>query len=198
MRKIAFLDIDDVLLTARAHALPLNAARIERMASGLSFGLDLLDALPIEFDPCAVAWFNRLIKLTEAKVVVHSSWRAQFTPDEIRSHLVSQGIDPATLHADLCCPGGPMSSKAEDIQAWLQEHPEVTKWVCLDDEARVGKGLLELGLLSCSPNGRPQDKDAVGCLVQIDARTGLGPKEYREALKHFELSDCLPMRGAPV
>ena len=193
MTRCVLLDIDDVLLTARAHVLPTNLARIEIMAAGKAHGLDLLDALPLTFDPIAVAWLNRLTLLTSAKIVVHSSWRNQFSGEEIRAHLLSQGVTGESLHDDLCCPGGPMSNKANDIEMWLSEHPEVSRWVCIDDDKAVGHGLKKLGLIPARRNTVPK---AAGCFIEVDPAIGFGPRDYRTALEHFGIRDVLPMKGS--
>lgn len=183
MIRIVFIDIDDVLLTARAHALPENAARIERMEAGGAYGLDLFGALPIAFDPCAVAWLNRIVAVAGAKIVVHSSWRGHFSDVQIRGHLLSQGIPAASLHSDLCCPGGPMTSKAEDICLWLQEHPGVDAWVAFDDDPNVAKGVKRLKL-------------AGGEVVTVNPRCGLGPGDHARALRVFGVADLLPRKDS--
>lgn len=194
MGNIVFVDIDDVLLTARAHALPSNAERIGRMSAGKAFGLDLLDALPTAFDPCAVAWLNRLATGVAAKIVVHSSWRAQFSAEEIGAHLVSQGVAAEHLHSKLCCPYAAMSTKAENIAEWLSAVGDTGLWACLDDEASVGKGLKKCGL---TPISRYSDGERPrGLFVHVDPRTGFGPKEYAVALSHFGIEDFLPLKGS--
>jgi len=193
MTRCGFLDIDDVVLTARAHVLPANVDRIEKMAAGEANGLNLLDALPLAFDPVAVAWLNRLTLLSVAMIVVHSSWRGQFSTVDIRAHLLSQGITETSLHEDLCCPGGPMSSKANDIEMWLSEHPEVSRWVCVDDDKAVGRELKELGLI---PARRNWDVQSAGCFLEVDPAIGFGPRDYQLALEHFGIRDVLPVKGS--
>jgi hypothetical protein len=66
------------------------------------------------------------VKRTEAKVVLSSTWR----------------VDPvgrlaAEFYAvpfDDCCPDMPDAPRCEEMQVWLRQHPEVTRYVVLDDD----------------------------------------------------------------
>lgn len=159
---IVFLDIDDVLLTKRARALTANIARLERGGP------------PDVFDPVAVAWLVRLCRLSSAKVVVSSSWRNHMSTPEILDHLISQGIAADLFHAVPCCPRRELSTKAEDIQAWLAAN-STDIWVALDDDRALARALG-------NTPGR-------GLVVQINAAAGFGPVGYWRAMRHFGASD---------
>jgi hypothetical protein len=70
--------------------------------------------------------FTELVRITEAKVILSSSWR----------------IDPIGLLAakyyslpfDDVCPDMPSAPRREEVTSWLRQHPEVTRYVVLDDE----------------------------------------------------------------
>jgi HAD domain in Swiss Army Knife RNA repair proteins len=70
--------------------------------------------------------FRELVKRTEAKVVLSSTWR----------------VDPVGRLAakfygvpfDDCCPDMPGSPRCEEMQVWLRQHPEVTRYAVLDDD----------------------------------------------------------------
>lgn len=163
-KRVVFLDIDDVLLTSRAYALAENLARIERME------------LPTTFDPVAVAWLVRLCRLAAARVVVHSSWRGHIGTDETIAHLAGQGIEPGLFHRVPACPCTPLSTKAEDIRAWL-EACGADDWVVLDDAKSLGKALLRSGV-----TGR-------GLFLHVNPAAGFGPSDYWRAMRHFGAVD---------
>ena len=102
--KVIFLDIDGVL-TSDATPNPRNFPYI--------VDSDLLDR------------FRKLVNKTGATVVLSSTWR----------------VDPVgRLAAEFykipfsdVCPDMPDAPRCEEMEAWLRSHPEVTRYVVLDD-----------------------------------------------------------------
>jgi hypothetical protein len=99
--------------------------------------------LECQIDQDAVARLNRLVAETGAKIVVSSSWRKLLDPPELHRVLVSHGLiaeiigetpdghkDPAMLatfrHLERIFRG-------YEIDFWLKQHPEVERFVILDD-----------------------------------------------------------------
>lgn len=117
-KKIIFLDIDGPLLPARAWVLPGN--RVSRHT-------------PV-FDPIAVSFVLRLIERSKGAIVVSSTWRAR-GEQYIRDCFNANGLHEKFLHDDWATPTGPTLNyhRKEQIAMWLQEHAEVTHYVCIDD-----------------------------------------------------------------
>ena len=135
--KIIFLDLDGVLNTANYYD------RLQREH------LPTEDIFGTLFDPKAVEQLSHIIDSTNAKIVISSSWRysgianmramwkARQLPGEIyditslfvaddyiREHMEEENFDFYEA----------MTSVREmEISAWLQEYPEVTNYVILDD-----------------------------------------------------------------
>lgn len=135
--KIIFLDLDGVLNTANYY----DRLQHEHLPTEDIFGT--------LFDPKAVEQLSHIIDSTNAKIVISSSWRysgianmramwkARQLPGEIyditslfvaddyiREHMEEENFDFYEA----------MTSVREmEISAWLQEHPEVTNYVILDD-----------------------------------------------------------------
>jgi HAD domain in Swiss Army Knife RNA repair proteins len=80
---------------------------------------------PYVIDGILLARFQELVRTTKAKVVLSSTWR----------------VDPIGVLAaryfqvpfDDVCPDLPGSPRCEEIISWLREHPDVTRYVVLDD-----------------------------------------------------------------
>lgn len=98
-----------------------------------------------QIDRAAVARVNRLVAETHSKIVISSSWRKLLDPPELHRVLTQHGLvaeiigetpdgynDPDLLmhvgagHIDRIWRG-------HEIDAWLKQHPEVERYVILDD-----------------------------------------------------------------
>jgi hypothetical protein len=119
--KVLFLDIDGVL----------NSEQFYRaLYRQVNVALALTDFCPIA---CSNL-MEILVEAPEVKIVVSSSWRIGTELSELRQILWANAkvpenrvIDKTPLLSDW---GGP---RGFEIQAWLDKHPEVTKFVILDD-----------------------------------------------------------------
>lgn len=107
MRKILFLDIDGVVNCS------LTTAR-----HGGYIGIDPFMSLLVD----------RIIQATGCEVVLSSSWRHMEDGREEVRQKVCKFIDvtPSSMH---------MSCRGEEIQDWLDRHPDVTKFAILDDNS---------------------------------------------------------------
>ena len=103
--KVIFLDIDGVL---NCNSTP-NPRKF-----------------PFMVDPVLLKRLQRLMELTDAAVVLSSSWR--FDPAGIFSakHYRIPFIDTI--------PDLPDQPRCEEILAWLRIHPRVERYIVLDDE----------------------------------------------------------------
>lgn len=104
--KVVFLDIDGVL----------NCAHTSARMRGL-----------IGIDPFLVSIFNKIILETDAKIVLSSSWRL-FSLDEVKSvfPMLYDVTSSIREHG---------SVRGDEIQKWLDEHPEVERYAILDDDS---------------------------------------------------------------
>lgn len=113
--KILFMDIDGPMIPSRAYKLP-NQTKLVSV-----------------FDPCATAMVNELLKLSGARIVISSTWREHGVKD-CSELLETNGINPDLLHPDWKTPCKLTSTRTQEIDLWLQEHPEITHYVAIDDE----------------------------------------------------------------
>jgi hypothetical protein len=112
---VLFLDIDGVLNSDRfRYAQPMGMREIDML------------------DPAAVATLNEITRRWDLGLVISSSWRAM--PDLeliLRGKGVEAEIVGSTPHAE-----GP---RGFEIAEWLAQHPEVTRFVILDDDGDMGE-----------------------------------------------------------
>ncbi|MDB5363899.1 MAG: hypothetical protein JWO51_5196 [Rhodospirillales bacterium] len=108
MDQIVFLDIDGVLMPAKAWLLPANKPLLDGPRAGR--------ALKARFDPTAVALLNRLIERTQAKLVICSDWRKTVGAAETLEKLVAEGIPRAAFHDDFSTPEIRSGEKKNEIQ----------------------------------------------------------------------------------
>ena len=83
-------------------------------------------------DERAIVQLKKIIEATNAEIVLSSSWRwYKETRDKIHHQLRKKGIDfidttPREIDITM--------SRGAEIKAWLDNHPEVEKFVILDDD----------------------------------------------------------------
>lgn len=140
--KVLFLDIDGVLNSAE---FMLNKRHIRRPT-------------PHEIDAVTVPRLNSVIARTGAKICVSSTWRigrdAMLLEEILRSHGVRcdvVGTTPETFRMDN---ERGWSFRGNEIQMWLDRHPEVSTFAIVDDDSdmeplmhRLVKTSWETGLL---------------------------------------------------
>ena len=120
MRKIIFLDIDGVLNSSEFDDHCRGTYLIDPAAE------DLLDAE-------AVMTLRYIVDQTGAEVVMSSSWREY---PEAKWHAIMQLDLYGVQVIDSTPPSSPFKTwdyRNEEIKAWLDQHPEVTSYLILDD-----------------------------------------------------------------
>jgi hypothetical protein len=113
--KIIFLDIDGPMI-------PYRACFIEDQP--------LIMRL---FDNCAVGMINHLCSEYGWKIVIHSSWVHIEGGESTLAHCIEQGIHGPHFHADAYVRED-LYGRYTRVAEWLSRHPEVTKYVIIDDE----------------------------------------------------------------
>ena len=119
--KVLFLDIDGVLNSTQAL---LWHKRVKGIKG--TVWMDQRYFCPISINNLVYI----LNKSQHLSIVISSTWRLRRSLDEIRSYLEPYGVKPSriidktpVLH----------TRRGFEIQAWLDEHSDVTDFVILDD-----------------------------------------------------------------
>jgi len=122
--KIIFLDIDGVLVTR-------NSIKYQH--------LNFPDDTSIQFGKKAVKNLNKLIRLTEAKIVISSTWRLFhsleelqdiFKKQDVKCNIISTtSIERATIEEDI--------PRGQKITDWLEKNSNVKHYVIIDDDVQA-------------------------------------------------------------
>jgi hypothetical protein len=112
--KVLFLDIDGVL----------NSHRTCYATGGFPHGFE--DHQKPRFDWVAVALIRRLCEGEDASIVLSSSWRIIHSV-----HDCANGLDLPIFDKTPSLPG----VRGEEIQDWLNRHPEVEQYAIVDDNS---------------------------------------------------------------
>lgn len=113
--KVLFLDIDGVV----------NCARTTQRHRGF-----------IGIDPYMAFLVGKIQLDTDCKVVLSSTWRVgKDSRDEVRQQVVDFiDVTPSSWYDK---EANHHSTRGEEIQKWLDVHPEVTKYAILDDDSSM-------------------------------------------------------------
>lgn len=112
--KVLFLDIDGVL----------NSTRTWIAYGGLPH--DFRPGLP-RFDLVALGMLRRIVHAADARVVLSSAWRTQYSAEEVATALGLPIIGSTPVTA--CW------ARGREIDAWLRDHEgEVDRYCILDDD----------------------------------------------------------------
>lgn len=146
MTKICFVDVDGPMIPLRAYKLPKQTPIVS------------------VFDPCAVAMLKALLDESGAKIVVSSTW-GDAGKVKCAQLFRKNGLNPKQyFHEDWITPrrfSFGETSRTMEIKGWLNNHPEVTHYVALDDESLT--------------------HDILPHAVQCDAHEGFSWRNYLEA-----------------
>ncbi|MDO5333802.1 MAG: HAD domain-containing protein [bacterium] len=143
----------------------LNIDRWERHL--LSQNLPLEDEYGICFDEDAIRNLSTIIEITNAKIVIHSTWKIGRPLTWMQSLWQKREL-PGQIY-DITPDIPPHYDKAIEIASWLEKHPLVKKYVILDDE-----------------NIFSQYNTA--SLIQIDSTIGITEKNSKEINAKFQES----------
>jgi len=118
--KIIFLDIDGVL------CIPGHFGPIETRNLG--------GHMVHTFNTDCVQRLNKIVDVSGASIVISSAWRIDFWASEefemLKEFLKSQGMTGNVIDHT---PYDDEGIRGREIQTWLTEHPEVKKFVIIDD-----------------------------------------------------------------
>jgi hypothetical protein len=152
--KVIFLDIDGVLNSHQSAHFWHNKRDQSKWENEMyrDWPGTLKEYIAMEFCPIALSNLEELIRrIPDAKIVVSSTWRMGETVDTLKkifqpSKLVSDAIvDKTPVFSD-----GP---RGDEIQHWLNNNPEVTSYVILDDDDDMLDSQMKNFVNTCALHG---------------------------------------------
>jgi hypothetical protein len=94
----------------------------------------ILEQIAMEFCPICLSNMEELIRRTpDLKIVVSSSWRVSRSVEELKDLFKSKIISSIMIDKTESF----SNTRGEEIQRWLDEHPEVTQYVIVDDDSTM-------------------------------------------------------------
>lgn len=127
--KVIFLDHDGVI------CLQFGSRHKKQKKYRIKNGDIDASKMPAEFrfdsfDQKAIAVLNEILAETGTEIVVSSDWRFHCSLSEMRDLYSQRGIIKLPIGYTT---ESAMADRCEEIGHWLSEHPEVEKWVAVDD-----------------------------------------------------------------
>jgi len=116
--KIILLDIDGVLNSAKYYKM------VDRTKKDWN-----------RFNPIAVEMIRRLLEEYDASIVISSTWRYGLVK-ELKIELIKSGLIKY-LYKDWKTPQTYPSHRGEEISLKLDNHPEATDYVIIDDDENI-------------------------------------------------------------
>lgn len=130
--KIIFLDIDGVLNNRKWFRQITNHPQYKTKSW-----------IDRQFEPRAINLLNDLVANTNAEIVVSSSWRMGHEKNELQKILQDAGLKYPLK--DYTPPARHLTSiRGMEIKEWLQDHPNTTSFVILDDNSDMGQFINKL------------------------------------------------------
>lgn len=164
--KVIFLDFDGVLNSQKSFDEEIEARDLVPTDVFKTLG-------PLNETLCRSCTSNfQLIldKFPDAKIVISSTWRLLFTLEWLKDKLFSYGIDSSRvigITPSSVPSSGDWRTRGNEIRAWLLDHPEVTKFIVIDDD--------------------PDAVVEVGTFIKTTWEDGLTLEKTEEAIKKFEM-----------
>jgi hypothetical protein len=145
--KVIFLDNDGVICLSSNWG---SRHKKQKKWGGMKLSMSM-SSIPVEyrfdnFDRKAIKILNEILEKTGAEIVVSSDWRLHATLEELGEYYLSQGITKKPIGltelfkdvfprkwSQLRFRSDLELERSMEIQNWLDNHPEVTHWVAVDD-----------------------------------------------------------------
>jgi hypothetical protein len=171
MIKIIFLDIDGVLNSETW--FESQQENIDKLNQQKVISTD--QSVDCQLDPQAIKQLNRLINLTDAKVVISSTWRFG---DGINTR-VKPGLSRKGFKGEIIGATGKESCgiRGCEIRRWLKDHDINSKENLLDC---FGSDFKSFVILDDDSDMLLEQKDN---FVHVDSKIGLSDKDVEQAIR---------------
>lgn len=133
--RVIFLDIDGPVIPPKTLMAQRAIDKLQSKLYGAAAQFaDAAKDVTWMCDPTNVILITLLAEETNAKIVISSTWRGHGYEGFVED-FKSFGFDPDLLHQDWRTTDKILTCREDEVQAWLDRHPETEAWVTIDDEA---------------------------------------------------------------
>lgn len=154
--KVLFLDIDGVLNHENHYKWLMETDEPTPLQRVYPYS---------EFNPVSCQILNKIIEETGCKIVLSSSWRL----DGIhRMNILFKHFGLPQIHditPSLCERFGSLC-RGKEIDKWLSEHSEVTKYVIVDDDSDMEEHQLPY-FVKTNPYGSGLDNEVANKIIEL-------------------------------
>jgi hypothetical protein len=135
--KVIFLDHDGVICLPNEWGGRAEKIRLFCVENNLEYSTSWntskvpMDVRMDDFDTEAIKVLNEILKETDAEIIISSDWKKHGTLEEIQEMYKARGVIklPIAVTESFQLE----SARVTEIQNFLVSHPEITKWVAVDD-----------------------------------------------------------------
>ncbi len=118
---VIFVDIDGPLVPQKMHYFGQNRKTGKQREN---YAL---------FDQWGVRAHNLWARYSEAKIVFSTHWHGKWTTDDLKDLMRHNGLG-FNYHEDCVTPKKMSSNKVDEIFWWLEQHPECTNFIAVEDD----------------------------------------------------------------
>ena len=183
IKQVIFIDIDGPLLPDKQWFSKDNLDVLKEAEDNLlkitsNFNLKK----QIRYDPIAVWMVNMLFKYSNAEAVISSTWIRHTSLDELKEIFELNGLN-IKFHKDPITPKKFSSYRVHEIAWWLDDHPEVTDFIILDDDYSLEPNKLSerVGV----NDDRTPFAHLIPGIVLINSSYGMIEKDFKKACSIF-------------
>jgi hypothetical protein len=138
--KVIFLDHDGVICLPNEWGGRAEKIRLFCVENNLEYSTSWntskvpMDVRMDDFDTESIKVLNEILKETDAEIIISSDWKKHGTLEEIQEMYKARGVIKLPIAVTESFPSFQLeSARVSEIQNFLFNHPEITKWVAVDD-----------------------------------------------------------------
>jgi 8-oxo-dGTP pyrophosphatase MutT (NUDIX family) len=193
--KVIFLDNDGVICLANNWGTRNKKRQKVGLSNKIPFNELPVDVRFDNFDKKGITILNEVLEETGAEIVVSSDWRFYASLEELGDYYQSQGISkrPVAITEKFSevfpKEWSALRFRAElelerymEIDRWLENHPEVTHWVAVDD---LDMSVDFLGPRFSDKNGSDKKPGLTNFVLTPKSTEGIKQSGIKEKILHF-------------
>ena len=193
--KVIFLDNDGVICLANNWGTRNKKRQKVGLSNKIPFNELPVDVRFDNFDKKGITILNEVLEETGAEIVVSSDWRLYASLEELGDYYQSQGISkrPVAITekfsevfpkewSELRFRADLELERYMEIDRWLENHPEVTHWVAVDD---LDMSVDFLGPRFSDKNGSDKKPGLTNFVLTPKSTEGIKQSGIKEKILHF-------------